>query len=115
MSVEVCPRFARLLSQRPFHREIGQQTEEIAAHNVNQDLNRLRQPNVLPFAVRATAPIAHAGARDVPPTDWIPSLDHRFACRGGAGVMAAAFALRGNGGPWAELATHRGMRRGRSS
>jgi hypothetical protein len=50
MSVEVCPRFTRLLSQRLFHRKIGQQTEEIAAHNVNQDLNRLLQPNVLPFS-----------------------------------------------------------------
>ncbi len=26
MSVEVCPRFTRLLSPRPFHRKIGQQT-----------------------------------------------------------------------------------------
>ena len=51
MSVEVCPRFTRSLSQRPFHRKIGQQTEEIAMQNPNQDLNRLRQPNVLPFSV----------------------------------------------------------------
>ncbi len=50
ISVEVCLPVTRLAAHRPFHREIGQQTEEIAAHNVNQDLNRLRQLNVLPFS-----------------------------------------------------------------
>ena len=50
MSVEVCPRFTRLLSQRPFHRKIGQQTEEIAMQNANQEKFHLRQPNVLKFS-----------------------------------------------------------------
>jgi hypothetical protein len=40
----------RLLAQRPFNREIGQQTEEIAMQNANQDLSRLQDPNLLPFA-----------------------------------------------------------------
>ena len=50
MSVEVCPRFTRLLSQRPFHRKIRQQPEEIAMQNVNQEINHLRQSNVLSFS-----------------------------------------------------------------
>ena len=50
MSVEVCPPITKLAAQRPFNRKMGQQTEEIAMRNVNQDLNRLRQPNVLPFS-----------------------------------------------------------------
>ncbi len=50
MSVEVCRPFTRLAAQRPFNRKTSQQTEEIAMRNVNQDLNRLRQPNLLSFS-----------------------------------------------------------------
>ncbi len=50
MSVEVCLPITRLVAQRPFNRKIGQQTGEIAMQCANQDLNRLRQPNVLPFS-----------------------------------------------------------------
>jgi len=50
VSVEVCSLITRLAAQRPFRRKIGQQTEEIAMQCANQELNRLRQPNVLPFS-----------------------------------------------------------------
>ncbi len=49
MSVGVRSPVTRLAAQRPFDRKTSQQTEEIAMRNVNQDLNRLRQPNLLPF------------------------------------------------------------------
>ncbi len=50
MSVEVCSPLTNLAAQRPFRRKIGQQTEEIAMQCANQDLNPLRQPNLLPFS-----------------------------------------------------------------
>ena len=33
--------------EQPFNRKISQQTKEIAMRKVNQDLNRLGQPNLL--------------------------------------------------------------------
>ncbi len=54
MSVEVCSPLTSLVAQQPFRRKIGQQTEEIAMQIAmqcaNQDLNRLRQPNLLPYS-----------------------------------------------------------------
>ncbi len=50
MTVEVCRPFSRLAAQRLLNRRTSEQTEEIAMQRANQDLNRLRQPNVLPFS-----------------------------------------------------------------
>ncbi len=50
VSVEVCLSITRMVAQRPFNHKTSQQTEEIAMRNVIQDLNRLRQPNLLPFS-----------------------------------------------------------------
>ena len=50
MRVEVCLPITRLAAQRPFNRKTSQQMEEIAMRNVNQGLNRLRQPNLLPYS-----------------------------------------------------------------
>ncbi len=49
MSVEVRPPIMRLAAQRLFNRKTNQAMEEIAMRNVNQDLCRLRQPNLLRF------------------------------------------------------------------
>ncbi len=51
--IQITPRVTPLTSlaaQRPFRRKIGQQPEGIAMQCANQDLNRLRQPNLLPFS-----------------------------------------------------------------
>jgi hypothetical protein len=50
-----------LAAQRPLHCKIGQQTEEIAMQSANQDLIRLRQPNVLPFSASWTCYLGNLG------------------------------------------------------
>ena len=50
VSTEVCPPITRSATHRPISSKIKQQTEEIAMQRANQDLNRLRQANVLPFS-----------------------------------------------------------------
>ncbi len=50
MSVEMCLPITRLAAQRPFNRKTSQHTEEIAMRNANQEPNRLREPNMLPFS-----------------------------------------------------------------
>ncbi len=47
--------------RRPFNRKTSQQTEEIAKRNVNQDLNRLRQPNLLPFSACSRCYLVNLG------------------------------------------------------
>ena len=64
MSVEVRPPIMRLAAQRLFNRKTNQAMEEIAMRNVNQDLCRLRQPNLLRFrpagdAIRAISGICY--------------------------------------------------------
>ena len=50
LSVEVCLPITRLSAQRPFGRKVGSQTEAFAMKNAIPNLNRPRQPNVLPFS-----------------------------------------------------------------
>ena len=74
MSVEVCPPITRMVSQRAIRHTIGQQAEETAMQDVNLDLGRLRQANVLPFLVSWRFCLGNLGLDDrVAPSGAIPS------------------------------------------
>ena len=64
MSVEVCSPVTRLAAERPFNRKTSQQTEQIAMRIVNQDLNRIRQRNLLPFSVNLRCYPGNFGSGD---------------------------------------------------